>query len=371
MKEINIARTLIAKRKERGITQDDLAAYIGVSKASVSKWETSQSYPDITFLPQLATFFNITVDELIGYAPQLTKEDIRKLYRRLAADFGTEPFEPVMEKCREAIHKYYSCFPLLLQMAVLLINHHMLAGDPERQAGILGETVELCARIKKDSEDVWLSRQANSIEALCQLILQKPAEVLELLDGTMRATSDDSVLLASAYQMTGDLRKAKEVMQVTAYQHLAGLAGSMPSLLLQAADDAARFEETVHRVLSVADLFHLEKLHPNTLAQICLAIAQGYAAQGLRDKALDMLQKYAGVCTTGFFPLKLHGDGFFDAIDGWLEELDLGTSPVRDERLVKASMVQVLEANPGFSVLADHPRYRIILETLKSKLGGN
>jgi transcriptional regulator with XRE-family HTH domain len=49
MKEINIAKTIITKRKEKGITQDELAAYIGVSKASVSKWETAQSYPDITF----------------------------------------------------------------------------------------------------------------------------------------------------------------------------------------------------------------------------------------------------------------------------------------------------------------------------------
>ena len=48
MKEINIAQTIIDKRKEKGITQEDLAEYIGVSKASVSKWETGQSYPDIT-----------------------------------------------------------------------------------------------------------------------------------------------------------------------------------------------------------------------------------------------------------------------------------------------------------------------------------
>lgn len=49
MNELNIAKTLILKRKEKGITQDELANYIGVSKASVSKWETGQSYPDITF----------------------------------------------------------------------------------------------------------------------------------------------------------------------------------------------------------------------------------------------------------------------------------------------------------------------------------
>jgi transcriptional regulator with XRE-family HTH domain len=43
MKEINIAKTLVSKRREKGITQDELAEYIGVSKASVSKWETGGS----------------------------------------------------------------------------------------------------------------------------------------------------------------------------------------------------------------------------------------------------------------------------------------------------------------------------------------
>lgn len=43
MKEINIARAIIQKRREKGMTQEDLASYIGVSKASVSKWETGGS----------------------------------------------------------------------------------------------------------------------------------------------------------------------------------------------------------------------------------------------------------------------------------------------------------------------------------------
>jgi len=65
MKEINLGRVIMRKRHERGVTQDELAFAMGVSKAAVSKWETGQSYPDITLLPQLAAFFNISTDELI------------------------------------------------------------------------------------------------------------------------------------------------------------------------------------------------------------------------------------------------------------------------------------------------------------------
>ena len=72
MREINIAQVLVRMRREKGITQEELASFIGVTKASVSKWETGQSYPDVTFLPQLAAFFNISIDRLMDYHPQLT-----------------------------------------------------------------------------------------------------------------------------------------------------------------------------------------------------------------------------------------------------------------------------------------------------------
>lgn len=43
MKEIHLGRVLVENRHKRGITQDELAAYMGVSKAAVSKWETGVS----------------------------------------------------------------------------------------------------------------------------------------------------------------------------------------------------------------------------------------------------------------------------------------------------------------------------------------
>jgi len=148
MKEINIGRTLLQKRREKGLTQEDLANYIGVSKASVSKWETGQSYPDITFLPQLATLFNISIDELIGYEPQMSKEDIRKLYVKLSDDFASKPFDEVLSSCREIAKKYFSCFPLLFHIGLLLVNNCMGTGDKGKSLSVLSEAKELFIRVK-------------------------------------------------------------------------------------------------------------------------------------------------------------------------------------------------------------------------------
>lgn len=59
MNGLNIGKCIIRKRKEKGITQEQLADYMGVSKASVSKWETGQSYPDIVILPKMAAYFKL------------------------------------------------------------------------------------------------------------------------------------------------------------------------------------------------------------------------------------------------------------------------------------------------------------------------
>lgn len=371
MKEINIAKKLVTKRREKGITQDEVAAYIGVSKASVSKWETGQSYPDITFLPQLATYFNISIDELMGYSPQMTKEDIKRLYHRISSSFATDPFDDVLLECRRMIKKYYSCFPFLFQMAVLLANHHMLAGKREDQEAVLHEASELCMRIRTESDDVWLSEEATSFEAVCYLMLQQPAEVLNLLEDSIRPMLTNHEIVAKAYEMMGNTLKAKEVSQVSMYQHLLSLIGVTPAYLMLNTDNDKKIEEILHRALSVSEIYGLERLHPNTMLQIYFTAAQVYALQKDVEKALDMLQKYTEICTKGFSPFSLHGDSFFDELNGWFAQLDLGAQAPRDERVIKEGMLQAVLSNPTFAFLTEQSRYKSILEKLKTNLGGN
>ncbi|WP_070000523.1 helix-turn-helix domain-containing protein [Cellulosilyticum sp. I15G10I2] len=368
MKDINISKVIADKRREKGVTQEQLAVYIGVSKASVSKWETGQSYPDITFLPQLAAYFNISIDDLMGYTAQMTKENIKELYHQLSADFSRKPFNDVLAECREIIKKYYSCFPLLMQMAVLMCNHHMLAEGAPEQKGILEEAARLCIRIKNESEDVWLTKDAVSLEATCYLMLRQPQNVLELLGETIRPIANDDKGIAQAYLMAGNLTQANKVLQISIYQHLLSLVGAS-ILLLQLGNE--QFEEILNRILSVAAVFDLERLHPNSMALTYLNAAQGYSIQGDAEKALDMLQKYTELCMMSFFPYSLHGDSFFNELDSWFKEFDLGAEAPRSEEVIKESMIQGIIHNPAFANLMNHPQYKIIIKTLKSNLGGN
>ena len=60
-----MGQTISALRKERGMTQKDLAEKLGITDKAVSKWERDVACPDISLLPKLAQILEISVDELM------------------------------------------------------------------------------------------------------------------------------------------------------------------------------------------------------------------------------------------------------------------------------------------------------------------
>ncbi len=367
MKEIGIARVLTRMRREKGVTQDELAAHVGVSKASVSKWETGQSYPDIALLPLLASYFGITIDELMCYEPQMEKRDIERLYLRLADAFAARPFADVVGEAREAVKKYYSCWPLLYRMAILLVNHQMLAPKPEDRPAILREAAELCARVRAGTEDIDLAKETALLEAVCRLLLGAPKEALALLGDGKKPIMTENALIAQAHQMLGETREAVEITQIAIYQALILLVGAAPTYLAMVGDDG-QAEETIRRARAVAEAYDLDKLHSNTMAQFYLAAAQFYAARERADEALGMLERYARLCAD--FSYELRGDGYFDMLDGWLSGLDGGARPPRSKPVIRESMLEAVESNPAFLPLRETARYRDIVGTLRDNLGG-
>ncbi|CAM4169762.1 transcriptional regulator [Bacillus luti] len=370
MREIHIHKIIAHKRKEKGITQEELAAYIGITKASVSKWETGQSYPDITFLPLLAAYFNVSIDELICYTPQMKQEDIRDLYHRLAEAFSEEPFDEVMMECKEIIKKYYSCFPLLIQMGVLFINHHMLTEDTDKRIEMLEEAIHLFNRVQEESEDVSLAKEAVSFQATCYLLLNKPNEVLQLLGGTIRPNVPEEDLIAQAYQMLGNTEKANEIMQISMYQHLMQFVSTISSFVLVNASNKEKVEMALNRAFKLIDIYEIEKLHPNMTLKVYYTAAQVCCMHENYERALEMLRKYAAVCAASFTvnSLHLHGDSYFDAIDEWFAEFPLGAKTVRNEEIIKRSMLQSIAENPIFESMKDLIEYKNIVASLKFKL---
>lgn len=69
--EINIGENIRRLRRERGITQGQLAEKLNITNAAVSKWERGDSFPDITMLFPIADYFGISIDELMGHDSEM------------------------------------------------------------------------------------------------------------------------------------------------------------------------------------------------------------------------------------------------------------------------------------------------------------
>ncbi len=369
MKEINIAKVIVSKRREKGVTQDELAAFIGVSKASVSKWETGQSYPDVTFLPQLASYFGISVDELMDYKPQLSKEEIKKLYLKLSEDFASKPFAQVLVSCRAAVRKYFACYPLLAQMGILLVNHAPLSESPAEALAITEEARDLFRRANAESDDFELKRLSSYMEAFCCLVIGETNSVFSILGEKVEYPLPNEPLIASAYRVLGKTEEAKATLQAGIFKEIVVLFNHFSAYLPLCEDSPTKFNDTLRRALDVADVFDLTRLHPGLFSGFLLCAAQGCIALGDKERALELLSLYTETVTAKIYPMKLHGDAYFDLLDGWLKELDLGNSLPRSERTIRRSMLGAVSDNPALKELSELPRFGFIIDKLKSNFG--
>jgi two-component system chemotaxis response regulator CheY len=95
--EISVGKKIFELRRSKNITQEKLAAELGVSVAAVSKWETGNSMPDILMLCSIADYFDVTTDELLGRNKNKKKviivddvEFIRDSLKRILSENGCE-----------------------------------------------------------------------------------------------------------------------------------------------------------------------------------------------------------------------------------------------------------------------------------------
>ena len=368
IKEINLSRVLTEKRREKGITQDELAAYIGVSKASVSKWETGQSYPDITFLPLIASYFGISIDALMNYSPQIERQERHKIYSRLAADFGTKPFEDVISECESLVKKYYSCYPFLLEIAKLYVNHASMAASDERKLEILKFAVSLCERVMSNCREPRHMEAAAGFQAMCHLMSGEPAKVLELLgEDIQHASTSCSTIVSQAYQMLGNPEKAKEILQAELYCGIMKMFSELIMYINLNITDYETAKLAYKRAENLSDIFQMRKLNPNNTAQVYFLGAHIEQIAGNSGETIKMLEKYVDVCMNGFFPFNMRGDDFFDVIEGWLIE-NIASIP-RDEAVVKASMLEIFN-DPIFANLRENPEFIKLEQKLNKYIGG-
>lgn len=111
----NIAENIRNYRKEKHFTQEQLAEAMGVSVGAVSKWESKASVPELSIIMELADFFEISVDALLGYkmrdnSAEETAERIKFLRVQKEYDDG-------LIEAEKAVQKFPNDFEVIYQSA--------------------------------------------------------------------------------------------------------------------------------------------------------------------------------------------------------------------------------------------------------------
>ena len=134
---IHIGETIKKLRKERNITQESLANFIGVSYQSVSKWERNESYPDITLIPSIASFFGVTTDLLLGVNTVDKENRIKDYEEKFEALKNEKKYEEASNLMKEAVAEFpgnYNFLANYMQALILIYpykDERNLALKPE------------------------------------------------------------------------------------------------------------------------------------------------------------------------------------------------------------------------------------------------
>ncbi|HGT1715405.1 TPA: helix-turn-helix domain-containing protein, partial [Clostridioides difficile] len=225
--QIKIGKVIQRLRKERNLTQEQLAKFIGVSTPAVSKWESGNSYPDIELLPLLADFFNVSIDKLLNYKIDLSEEEVMKIYKELESGFARieidlsteepkEEFRQDLESVKKLsnmyIEKYPKSYLLKLRICSLYQMYSYKFGKSELNDRVK-ETTNILEDIVRNTDDIQIKETALIIlsSAYCMLEDYEKAELY--LNMIHKSIGDTSVNLAMIYLKQNRLEEAEILLQ--------------------------------------------------------------------------------------------------------------------------------------------------------------
>lgn len=134
--ETKLADNIRALRKQRSLTQEQLAEVLGVTVGAVYKWEAKLSQPELTMIMTMADFFDTSVDVLLGY--EMKNNRLQATVERLKKYYHDKDREGLRE-AEKALKKYPNAFDVVYSSATL----YRLFGMESREKTLLRRSLEL------------------------------------------------------------------------------------------------------------------------------------------------------------------------------------------------------------------------------------
>lgn len=372
MTEFNLGDNIIRLRREKKLTQEDIASFIGVTKASVSKWENKLSMPDITLLPALATLFDVSVDELLGYQPQLNDRQIRDIYIKLEKDFVNCSFEEAFAKASDEVKKYYNCYPFINYMCVLILNHINLVCEPEKQEEILLQAQSWSNHVRNNCKITTVVEDAVAVHTMIDFLLKRYPEVIETLkesQNPIRMSSSNDMLLIQAFAMTGDLDNVQKYTQTLVYKSVLNMLSCSTLMLEVQLSDKEWCNETIKRIDQLIESFHLEEVNKNATVQYYYQASVAKVVFGEKEKAYRYLNKFVeqGIDLVKHPEQIFIFDEYFNRMEEWTTEYALSSMLPRDKSFIVSDLLAMLK-HPVLQGLSSEAAFKKLEKKIKEEM---
>ena len=152
---MSIGSTIKRLRREKNITQEQLAEYLGITSRAISQWECDRTAPDISQLPTLCHIFDVSSDVLLGIDIEKNSEEIKK-YLTEAAELGNQgKGSERTALLREANRKFPRDYKIMQSLAYSLVCEYSRKGIKEYD-----EVFDLCNRILAECTDSTIRYEA-------------------------------------------------------------------------------------------------------------------------------------------------------------------------------------------------------------------
>ena len=241
---MQIAEQIKKLRLAQGISQETLAQHIGVSPQAVSRWETGATAPDISLLPSLAYYFQVSIDALVGYDPKLTGAALDDIFHTY---FSLLPSDPSAAK--NLLETALSRFPGNEHLELLWLYHL-------RGADSMDERIELCKRLSASRHPTVRHEALCALAAtyhrtgentaLRETLSQIPECDETKLSLSARFLSGKDALDAAQRQKSGSLAILLDMLQIISEIYLSQeRTGDARSLLLTAQPVLEAFQDDV------------------------------------------------------------------------------------------------------------------------------
>ena len=298
---VNIGRTIARERRGRGVTQEALAAHLGVSKAAVSKWEVGQSLPDVSLLPRIAAYFSLTLDELFDWRGELTEEEFAALYAEVYA-LSEKGLVAAHDRLQELVAEHYSDANLLLMLASLLTVWAAGMATPFAPAGerdsaldsamLADEAFALLDRaleVATDPSTLYLAQQQKATTLFQTSRYEEAATLLEPLVRRQDAGAP-TMLLASAYRKLGRDGEAIELLQAERLRAASFVLSTLTQEVGMRSDAAFALAagDAAEAIYASLDMGGVNPLFPVTMS---LEVAETLRRAGEKDGALEALAR--------------------------------------------------------------------------------